>query len=668
MKHRIPRVVMALALAGLLVTQSNVGAPAARAFGYSRLTKIQKRLLSGTADFELNPRTLGGTVGAAGANQVQTEASNLGDLRNYFPGNSGDCPIRLGDNVKVNQNCLNLSDPDLQGRGQANNETAIAFDPFHPDHMVASDNDYRRGDGNCGVAYSLDRGQTWKDSTLPTSFTRGRPTFGSDRQYWGGGGDTSVAWDTRGNAYIACQLFNRGRPTSSNPDQSSAFFVYRSTQNGGASWNFTGRVVTETNDISGTGQILQDKEYLTVDNHVGSRFRDRIYVTWTLFAPTGSGYIWSAYSSDYGEHFSPAHLVSGDSPLCVQTFGAGTEHGNCNENQDSQPFVGPDGTLYVVFNNYNNAIGHPAGDDDNGGPGADAAAPNPNDNHNQVLLAKSTDGGETFSAPVKVADFYDLPDCQTYQGKDAGRGCVPEKSATNNSANSFFRANNYPVGAVNPKNPKQVVVTFGSYINPYSNEANGCAPAGFSATTGINLYTGVKTPGACNNDILISTSNDGGASFTGTKTDPRKLTSATAATAQRTTDQFWQWAAFGDDGKLAVSYYDRQYGDDETTGFSDVSLSGSSDLRRFGVARVTSASMPPPTQFEGLFFGDYSGLTVIGSTAYPAWMDTRSLDLFLCSGTGTPTSPPKLCTASASNAARANDQDIFVTSLAVPSR
>ena len=42
-------------------------------------------------------------------------------------------------------------------------------------------------------------------------------------------------------------------------------------------------------------------------------------------------------------------------------------------------------------------------------------------------------------------------------------------------------------------------------------------------------------------------------------------------------DQFWQWAAFDPHGRLAVSYYDRGYGDDETTGFSDVSLSGSRD-------------------------------------------------------------------------------------------
>ena len=93
-------------------------------------------------------------------------------------------------------------------------------------------------------------------------------------------------------------------------------------------------------------------------------------------------------------------VVSGNSSLCPQTFGAGTPHGNCNENQFSDPFVGPDGSLYVAYNNFNNSVSG-------------------NDNRNQILLSKSTDGGNTFSAPVKVSDYYDLPECDAYQGAGA---------------------------------------------------------------------------------------------------------------------------------------------------------------------------------------------------------------------------------------------------------
>ncbi|HEU5376094.1 MAG TPA: hypothetical protein VFV38_11680, partial [Ktedonobacteraceae bacterium] len=372
---------------------------------------------------------------------------------------------------------------------------------------------------------------------------------------------------------------------------------------------------------------------------------------WTIFAADGTSYIYEAHSSDYGETFSSPVVVSTTSSLCVNTFGAGTPNGTCNENQDSQPFTGPDGALYVVYSNFNNAL--------NG----------PTDNHSQILLSKSTDGGATFSAPVLVANFNDLPDCATYQGgQDAGRACVPEKGA---SMTSVFRAGNYASGAVDPLNGA-VVVTFGSYINPDSNPSNGCAPAG-SAADGSALYTGVKTLGACNNKILESISTNGAASFNGTVTDPTTLTVVSAARGQQTTDQWWQWAVFTRDGKLTVSYYDRQYGNDETTGLMDFSLSGSRNLRDFGVRRVTSSAMPTPTEFpdaqgNSTFFGDYTGLAAVND-AHPIWMDTRSPDLVVCPGTGTAGVPPRVCTfTSAPNGPMANDQDIFTTTVDVPSR
>jgi hypothetical protein len=168
--------------------------------------------------------------------------------------------------------------------------------------------------------------------------------------------------------------------------------------------------VTEHNDVAGAGNVLEDKELMTVDDHVGSPFQDRIYVTWTEFAADGTAYIWEEYSSDYGEHFSDRHLVSADTALCASTFGVPTPQGRCNENQFSQPFTGPDGALYVTWANFNNSVTAP-------------------DNRNEMLIAKSVDGGNTFSAPQKVSDYYDLPDCLTYQQSDPGRACVPEKGA-----------------------------------------------------------------------------------------------------------------------------------------------------------------------------------------------------------------------------------------------
>ncbi|MGH7904208.1 MAG: sialidase family protein, partial [Candidatus Dormibacteraceae bacterium] len=527
------------------------------------------------------------------------------------------------------------------------NETSVAIDPFQANRVVAGFNDYRRGDGNCYASYSQDGGRSWTDSTVPMSFSRGAP-FGTAREYWQAGGDPSLAWDTKGNAYFSCQVFNRGNtgpppPTSPNPDQASGILLYRSTANGGASWNFPGRYATITTNVANNPGVLTDKPYMTVDNHRGSPYQDRIYVTWTQFAADGTAYIYEVHSSDYGETFSKPVLVSATSTLCGNTYGLPTPQGNCNENQFSDPFTGSDGNLYVVYNNYNNVLN------------------SAQDNRNQFLLAKSTDGGASFGAPVKVSDYYDLPDCATYQGgQDNGRACVPEKGS---SQNSVFRATNYAAGQVNPQDKSQVVVTFGSYINKYSNEKNGCVPTAF-APTGNNAYKGVKTAGACNNKILISVSKDAGATFTGTTTDPRQEATVNSPD-QAGTDQFWQWSAFNRDGRLAVSYFDRQYGSDETTGYSDMSLSGSSGLDSFGVRRVTSSSMPTPTEFpdsrgNSLFYGDYTGVSAV-SKAIPVWMDTRDPDLFICG------SPPAVCGGTEPNGLVANDQDIFADTLSIPS-
>ena len=632
----IPVVTIAILLVGVLAYYgSTAGAVRVRAntSATTSMTAIQKRLLDGLVSSELNvPR-----------NAATTKSSGL----SYFPDKADDqCALSLGSNTKVNQNCLNLSDPDLQGRAQAQNETSIAQDPLNSNNIVATYNDYRRGDGTCGISYTLDGGKHWNDATTPNGFVRGGAFGGVAREYFQAGGDPSVAWDSRGNAYYNCMVFMRGQPTTNNPDGSSGIYMFRSTQNNGASWNFTGRPVAQQFTEDPSGLPLLDKPYMTIDNNVRSPFRDRIYTTYTLFGLDGSAIIYEAFSSDFGEHFSAPVLVSASSPLCPNSFGVPTTTTTCNENQFSDPFTGRDGNLYVVYQNFNNSLSSTT------------------DNHNQILLSKSTDGGASFSPPVLVANWNDLPDCFTYQGgQDAGRACVPEKGT---AQRSVFRATNYPSGAVNPTNASQVVVTFGSYINANSNPSNGCVPAGIQPVFGTNLYTGVKTPGACNNKILESVSTNGGASFNGTVTDPTTLPIVSSAPGQTFTDQWWQWAAFTTRGQLAVSYYDRQYGNSEFNGFMDISLSGSTK-KGFAVVRVTSASMPPPTQFpdslgNSLFFGDYSGLTAGSTTAFPLWMDTRSKDLFYC----TPNGVPAVCTGVTASGLRANDQDIFTQQVKLP--
>ncbi len=173
-------------VAAALLLLGHSHAQATSSFNYSKFTKWQKRIASQTLASFMGGATVqpgaappndvgGGPDGApftppASYSSASGTASGLG---NYMPAASGKCSNASGGNVKVNQNCLNIADADLQGRSQANNETSIAQDPFATSHIIASDNNYIRGDGTCGAHYSLDGGQTWEDSTVPNGFTRG---------------------------------------------------------------------------------------------------------------------------------------------------------------------------------------------------------------------------------------------------------------------------------------------------------------------------------------------------------------------------------------------------------------------------------------------------------------------------------------------------------------
>jgi len=154
--RRIASLCIAFALIPLLVLSGipNLDSRAGTLGIDDELNDIQGRLVSGFAAF---------TLGKSGNDMGSSHAG----ATSYFTRGSDGCPNNTSSNIKVNQNCLNLSDRDLQGRAQAQNESFIKVDPNNQNHIVASYNDYRRGDGTCGVSYSLDGGRTWNDSTVP---------------------------------------------------------------------------------------------------------------------------------------------------------------------------------------------------------------------------------------------------------------------------------------------------------------------------------------------------------------------------------------------------------------------------------------------------------------------------------------------------------------------
>jgi hypothetical protein len=261
------------------------------------------------------------------------------------------------------------------------NETSIAVDPNNANRVVASANDYvsrtwtcmingtpcsALGDAYSGTYFSNDGGQTWCcTSTDPDHL--GTLIPGVTRLTGGvydAGGDPAVAFDSRGHVFYAGLGFNRTSAPNTVAVNKGTFDAA-----GALSWGAPVFINPTTSPST-----LNDKEWIAVDSHVSSAFRDNVYVTWTRYKFSGStgAYIQSPIffvrSTDGGATFSTPTAISG----------------NVLYGQGSRPVVGPDGTLYVFWD------------------GSTRLA-----SLNSTYVVKSTDGGTTFSKPVAISRLTD---------------------------------------------------------------------------------------------------------------------------------------------------------------------------------------------------------------------------------------------------------------------
>src|SRR5712691_1986516 len=225
------------------------------------------------------------------------------------------------------------------------NEPAIAVDPGNPNRIVAAMNDYvsrtwscaiagtpcsALGDGYSGTYFSNDGGLTW--CCTPTDPAHlGTMIPGVERLTGGiydAGGDPSLAFDSAGHVFYAGLGFDRTSPPNTVAVNKGTF-----DSKGALSWGPPTFINPTTSPA-----ILNDKEWIGVDSHVGSPFQDRVYVSWTrfIFNP-GQGYVQSpiafVYSKDGGATFSDPQLIVS----------------NVLYDQGSRVVVGGDGTVYVFW-------------------------------------------------------------------------------------------------------------------------------------------------------------------------------------------------------------------------------------------------------------------------------------------------------------------------------
>jgi hypothetical protein len=326
------------------------------------------------------------------------------------------------------------------------NETAIAVDPNNPNRVVAAANDYTTrtwtctvgitpcsalGDGYSGTYFSNNGGSNWCcTNSDPTHI--GTLIPGVEHLVGGqydAGGDPALAFDSRGNVYYAGLGFDRTAAPNT-------VAVNKGTFDG--SGNLTWGAPTFINQTTSPA-ILNDKEWIAADSNASSPFRDRVYVSFTryLFNANNGSYIQSpiffAYSTDGGVTFSAPSNISG----------------NVLYDQGSRPIVGPNGTLYVIFE------------------GSTRLA-----TLDSQWIVKSTDGGLTWSTPTKIADVQDA---------------IP-------IANAVYRDDSFPAGAAAPNGDLYV-----AWSSQTSDSTGGLCP--------------IRTNTGCHLAALYSKSTNGGATW-----------------------------------------------------------------------------------------------------------------------------------------------------------
>lgn len=485
-------------------------------------------------------------------------------------------------NTRVNQDC--------SLRRQA--EETIAVNPTNPQNMIAGQNDSRAGYNQCGFDWTFDGGKTWGDQLPPF-----HQTILADGRIGDFCSDPTAVFDTEGDAYIAgLELSLDGTESAivvakSNAGIGGAFY-HSPDSSLGAFQTFADTpmgVVVDTFDPNGC--IANDKELMSVDNTEGSK-GDTLYMTWSRFNfCTGQGIgadspIYFSQSTDEGLTWTDGIEISGSNATYCTVFSGESDPNACDQDQGSDPIVGPDGTIYVSFNNGNT----------------------PTLGINQQLVVScpaSADCSQksSWTAPSKIADDYaiqptaSVPDPVT--GCPGGRQCLPPNG---------YRMNDY--GSIS---------------------ADGRGNLYFVWSDGRNLAANcqgdyaVATP-PCDNDVFYSYSTDGGSTWS-------PATDVTPATSLGHTSQWQAWGSAAPNGRnLYAAFYDRSYGSCEGSGCNDITLATIAGPRSPGPVityrRVTTASMPnlvvANSPYQAGFLGDYLWVsTPSNGNPYIVWADTR---------------------------------------------
>ncbi len=399
-------------------------------------------------------------------------------------------------------------------------EEHIAVDPRSSSNLVAAISDFsqRGGFNTTKFAFSPNSGASgsWTQAFVPADPSGALVT--SDGQLWDANSDPVVAIDNLGNVYLASLYLDALAITN-------GYYVGVGTlDSSGVKFTAFNPVATNPDFFP---SFTEDKPWLAVDHSVVGA-HGNVYASWTRFlgnSLTGftSDLIVLSRSTDQGQTWSAPLRIS----LPAQDGAV----------QGSQVAVGPGGTVYVVYEVF--YVG----------------------GKRQQFMAKSFDGGLSFSTPVAITPlFNDL------------------------SFKSTYRKNSFAALAVSPANGDVFVV--------YADQPSGTAGAEVEFTRSLD-----------------------GTNFTA----PVVINDRSAG------QQFFPAVAADSAGNVHVSWFDTRNSRSGSSQYDIYATYSQNSGSSFATnARVTATLI---NAGKSSFIGDYAGIAAAAATsatgttttAHPVW-------------------------------------------------
>jgi hypothetical protein len=249
-------------------------------------------------------------------------------------------------------------------------EEYISVSPQNSNVMLSAISDFALNGGfnTTKYAFSTNNGLSWTESYIPLDPSLGLPATG-DGYLWFANSDPVVAIDKQGRAFLSDLYLDA-------IDNGNGLYVSVANTNTGFKFTINSTYRVKTNPSASTTQ-LEDKPWITVDNSKAAT-SGYVYASWSHFYNSTTDYIAFSRSTNHGKTWSSLKRISPPS-----------QDGAV---QGSSLAVGPKGEIYLVYEVFYAS------------------------NQCQQFLAKSTNGGSSFSNPVAVTPiFNDLTFTSTYR-------------------------------------------------------------------------------------------------------------------------------------------------------------------------------------------------------------------------------------------------------------